>query len=60
MHYLPVLTMSNPHFYYPCYPIKRSEIELYIANPQPAGCHPGAVPLNYRLLICNLPFITPV
>ena len=39
MYYLPVLTMSNPHFYYPCYPIKCSDIELYIATPEPAGYH---------------------
>ena len=29
--------MSNPHFYYPCYRIKRSDIELYIATKDPAG-----------------------
>ena len=31
-HYLPILTMLNQHFYYPCYHIKRSDIELYIAT----------------------------
>ena len=52
MHYLPVLTMSNPLFYYPCYHIKRSDIELYIATLQPACCHTKCSDIELYIINC--------
>ena len=59
MHYLPVLTMSNPHIYYHCYHIKRSDIELYIATRNVPVVTPIIVTLNCLFLTYNVPVVTP-
>ena len=55
MHYLPVLTMSNLHFYYPCYHIKCSDFKYILLTANLLVITPEVVILNMYTANRQLP-----